>query len=293
MCERILAPLDGSGLAERSLAYAEALARRPTSEVILFTVCKPGEALERPFTAYLEKKASELQASGIRARFSIAKGNDAGDEILRAAEREKVDLIALSSHGRSGYKNWAMGKVTTEVLQRSRTPVFLVHSLDPEVEPVPGGFKKILALLDGSKFAEEILPHVQGLAKANQGQVILLRVIEPGGIPQTAAEPVDPTERGARLTTGTEKVVQWYLKEKQLDMERQGCTVSSVILTGKPAQTILQYSEENPVDLIAMATHGVSGIAKWAYGSVASRIIENSPKPVLLIRPPLPAQVDR
>ena len=64
--------------------------------------------------------------------------------------------------------------------------------------------------------------------------------------------------------------------------------VSSASLVGKPTQTILQYAEDNSVSLIALATHGFSGITKWAFGSVACKIVEGSSKPVLLVRPPLP-----
>ena len=69
----------------------------------------------------------------------------------------------------------------------------------------------------------------------------------------------------------------------------EGIKVNSALLEGKADETILQYAEDKSANLIALTTHGFSGVTKWAYGSVASRIIEASSKPTLLVRPTLPA----
>ena len=86
-----------------------------------------------------------------------------------------------------------------------------------------------------------------------------------------------------------EREVKRYLNKKEAALRNKGVKVSSASPVGKPTQMILQYAEDNSVSLIALASHGFSGITKWAYGSVASKIIECSSKPLLLVRPPLPS----
>jgi nucleotide-binding universal stress UspA family protein len=98
----------------------------------------------------------------------------------------------------------------------------------------------------------------------------------------------DVEEYEKDLMAKAERKASDYLSEKESALGDRGVTVSSASLRGKPPETILQYADDNSVSLIALATHGFSGIARWAYGSVASKIIENSSKPVLLVRPPLP-----
>ena len=71
-------------------------------------------------------------------------------------------------------------------------------------------------------------------------------------------------------------------------LKAEGVKVSSALLQGKSAETILQYAEDNSVSVIALATHGFSGVAKWIYGSVASKIVMGSSRPILIVRPPLP-----
>jgi nucleotide-binding universal stress UspA family protein len=119
-------------------------------------------------------------------------------------------------------------------------------------------------------------------------EVALLRVIEPAKLPQLAAYR-DREKYEKDFMAKLEREAERYLDKKKTALASKGVKVNSVLLEGKPVETILQYAEDNSVNLIALTTHGFSGITKWAYGSVASRIIEGSPKPVLLVRPPLPA----
>jgi len=86
-----------------------------------------------------------------------------------------------------------------------------------------------------------------------------------------------------------EREVKRYLDKEETALRNKGVKVTSASLLGKPTEMILQYAEDNSVSLIALASHGFSGITKWAYGSVAAKIIESSSKPLLLVRPPLPS----
>ena len=293
MYEKILVPLDGSELAEKALPYIEGIAKRLNSEAVLFNACSPGECPERPMKDYLENKAKELQAHGVKASSLVAQGN-AAEEILDSADKYGIGLIVISTHGLTGITSWALGSVASKVLQRSRVPALLLRSAELEALAPQAELRKILIPLDGSRFAENIIPFVEGLVEGGDSEIILLRVIEPIKLVHYSSyeeglsrEEVDWERYEEEITAKSERAAMHYLIQKESVLKYKGIKVSSLTLLGKPAQTILEYADDNSVSLIALASHGLSGITKWAYGSIASKIIETSPKPLLLIRPPL------
>lgn len=290
MYKRILVPLDGSELAEGALPYAEGVAIRLHSEVILLTVCAPGDWLKRPLKAYLEKRAGELSSLGIKASALVVQGNVA-HEILDFAEKNDINLIIISTHGHTGPSIWPLGGVTNKLLQKSRLPILLISSRKLEAVLREKELRKVLVPLDGSQFAEGIVPYVEDLTEEIDNEVILIRVIEPVQIPDVVRYTAgfDEQKYEKELTARAEMEAKRYLSKKESALRNKGVKVSSTSLLGMPAQTILQYAEDNSVSLIALSTHGFSGITRWAYGSVASKIIESSSKPVLLVRPPLPS----
>jgi len=287
MYERILVPLDGSELAEQAIPYVEWLARKFNSEVIVLTACLAGDSLERALKEYIERRAEKIQSLGIKARSACIEGEPAAS-IIDFAGKNEVSLIAISTHGRTGVSQWLLGSIANKVVQRSHIPVFLVRSSQPARTPADKELRKILLTLDGSHFSEAIIPYVERLAKVTDSEVALLRVIEPAKLPQLAAY-ADREKYEKDFMAKLKKEAKRYLDKKKTAMKSKGIKVNSALLEGKADETILQYAEDKSVNLIALTTHGFSGISKWAYGSVASRIIEASSKPTLLVRPPLPA----
>jgi nucleotide-binding universal stress UspA family protein len=287
MYERILVPLDGSELAEQAIPYAEWLARKFNSEVILITACLPGDSLERALTEYIERRAEKIQSLGIKTRSVCIEGEPAAS-IIDFAGKNAVSLIILSTHGRTGVSHWPLGSITNKVVQRSHIPVFLVRSSQPAKTPADKELRNTLLTLDGSHFSEAIIPYVEKLAKVMDSEVVILRVVEPAKLPQLAAY-ADREKYEKEFIDKLRKEAKRYLDQKKTALARKGIKVNSALLEGKADEAILQYAEDKSVNLIALTTHGFSGITKWAYGSVASRIIEASSKPTLLVRPPLPA----
>ena len=141
-------------------------------------------------------------------------------------------------------------------------------------------YEKILVPLDESALAECVLPHVKAIAKGcGTGEVVLLEVIEPP--PTWAAEGIDFDA----LQNANARAAEAYLAKIQAQLSSEGFNVRSQILTGRPAEVITEFTQKNAVDLIAIATHGRSGISRWVFGSVADKLVRSSFVPVLLIRP--------
>ncbi|MGQ9545744.1 MAG: universal stress protein [Dehalococcoidia bacterium] len=141
-------------------------------------------------------------------------------------------------------------------------------------------YQKILVPLDGSELAECVLPHVKAIAGGHlETQVIVLRVVEP--LPAGTPPAVDfevVKKAGVKAAKG-------YLGRIQAQLSKEGLNVEAKVLTGRPAETIIDFVQREKADLIAIATHGRSGISRWVFGSVADRLVRSSSAAVLLIRP--------
>ncbi|MEN8615359.1 universal stress protein [Dehalogenimonas sp. THU2] len=140
-------------------------------------------------------------------------------------------------------------------------------------------YKKILVPLDGSELSETILPQAVSVAKPSKAEIVLLRVHEPL---EPAVRETLGGDLAEKLDTVNREEMENYLAKIARDLDGQGLKVSVVTVFGRPADTIIEYTGANAIDLIAMATHGRSGITKWAFGSVADKVLRLSPVPVLV-----------
>jgi len=155
MYERVLIPLDGSELAETILPFAEQIAGPLDAEVCLLRVVEPPLAVtelgsggivfpdalfHRQLEAkrYLAEVAHRLEARGLRVRTLLGLGPPAV-EIVESAKAEKVDLIAMTTHGRSGFLRAVFGSVAEAVLRGAAVPVLMVRTTAPPPAPTAGG----------------------------------------------------------------------------------------------------------------------------------------------------------
>lgn len=148
-------------------------------------------------------------------------------------------------------------------------------------------FKKILIPLDGSTLSESILPHVSQLAKSIGAQVVLLRVVSTP-IPETSyaglyAMPVPAAPTAPERDPYAE--AEGYLQRVAFDYFPDQ-TVTLQVAGGPTGENILDLATDQDIDLIAMTTHGRSGLSRMVLGSVADEVVRRSHLPVLLLRPP-------
>ncbi|MBE0480039.1 MAG: universal stress protein [Dehalococcoidia bacterium] len=305
MYERMLVPLDGSELAEVVIDYAREVASRLDMEAIVLHVYRSGEAESISMRrAYVDHVSEMLQCRAVdssmshrrraecrpvRSRSEIREGLPA-DEILRYADEAGVHLILMATHGYSGIRRWALGSTADKVVRASRVPVWLVRAGMTEErlrESVTG--RTIVVPLDGSDLSESVLPHIRELAGKGAGmEIVLIRVCEP------------PTVRADYPAASMPRAWEEHYKE-ELDRHRRVCrdyldkvrgrfsgediAVRAEVLFGLPEDKILDYENDTRPALVAMATHGRSGISRWAFGSVAERVLMGGSGPLLLVRP--------
>jgi len=285
--QKVLVPLDGSELAERAIPYAKAIAKTAGSEVILFTVSTNSKQLDRPMKAYLDTNAKELESQKIKVSAVVAYGNVA-EEVIKFAEKHKVDLIIISTHGHSGIKRWILGSVAEKILYATCTPVLLVKSKAQKTSKVD--FKKVLVPLDGSAFSETSIPYVKELTKGTGSEIILLQVSEPPILPADRPPDVKPSWEEYRdiLMAEIKQQSLEYLEKVKAGFKAESIRIQVVL--GKATDSILQVAQKEKVNLIAMTTHGRTGASRWVYGSVSTRIVGESLQPILLIRPSTPKE---
>ena len=150
-------------------------------------------------------------------------------------------------------------------------------------------YEKILVPLDGSELAESVLPHVETIARGcSVVEIVLLRVCEAPSILADYPEGKDKSweKHVGRMTTNAQQQCNIYLGDIEKQLRDQGFNVKTESCLGKPADEIINYANENNVDLIIMASHGRAGVSRWAYGSVADKVLRSSCVPVLLIKVP-------
>jgi len=155
-------------------------------------------------------------------------------------------------------------------------------------------YKKILVPLDGSELAECVLPHVELIAKGCGVQnVVFLRVVEPlhwvvepSYMPSGGDDSDFNWEGMKRIDSKSMVASECYLNQLVSRTKYNGVNVRSEVIMGKAAESIADYATKNDVDLIAIATHGRSGVSQWVWGSVADRILRSTCVPVLMVRAP-------
>ena len=147
-------------------------------------------------------------------------------------------------------------------------------------------YRKILVPLDGSELAECVLPHVESIAKGcGVQEVIFLRVAEPLHLPSGGDVYLGP-ETIDRINADNKAAAKSYLGQVVKRTRYDGVSIMTEVITGIPAEGIADYAMKNSIDLIAIATHGRSGISRWAWGSVADRILRSACVAVLMVRAP-------
>ena len=277
---RVLVPLDGSTLAEAILPAVERLARDHEAEVILLEVLE-GQGTreaeldaERQAGGYLQRMVDSLRRRGLKRVCTRVWYGDADQAIANAATRERADLVAMSTHGRSGLDWLRFGSVAEGVVRRAPVPVLLVRGIAAWDR---GGINRILVPLDRSEASEAVLPLVSCLAGPFDFEIQLLHVVE-------VALPLSGWEAAGKVVHDAE--AEAYLAKMAALLEARGLRVGMTVRAGLPAEVIPAVAAETKSGLVAMSTHGRSGLGRLFLGSVAERVLRSVSVPVLLWKPP-------
>ena len=285
MYSSILVPLDGSGFSGQILPYVRLLAGASRCAVELLHIrdgaARPPFTLgAQPIDAYLKEVAAKYLTGDVR--ITILEG-DPAEAIISRAKANRDCAVAMTTHGLSGLRRWLLGSIAHKVAQGAENPLLLIRPQESE-EAAEVKLKTVIVPLDGSSLAESVLPHVISLARPLALEVNLIRVYALPASAYVVAEGVAGAGP-APFREAAEKESGAYLDGKVAELRATGIgRVLATTLEGEPAGEIIDLARKTPANLIAISTHGRSGIGRWLLGSVAERVLQHSGDPVLLIR---------
>lgn len=315
MYERILVPLDGSKLAQQALPYARAWASAKSAKVELLEVIAPLEEFAKPevddyaavgpgalgdpwpaphewslIAEHFRNKAwlqladsAAMLGDAVEVSSKVLVG-DAAEAIITEADRQPETLIAMATHGRSGIGRWLLGSVTDKVVRHANHPTLVIRAHD-DVEGTPAAtIGEVILPLDGSATAETAIPHAVEMAKVLGVGISLVRAVSP--MPHADAF-VEYLPDGYQPTIGKAlDDAEAYLESRANGIREQGvANVRAEAMLGGAGSMIVDAARGSGDALVVMATHGRSGVGRWALGSVTDRVVRHSHGPVLVVRP--------
>jgi nucleotide-binding universal stress UspA family protein len=300
----VLAPVDGSNRALRAVPWAEKFAG-PDGTVILLRVVPPrpnyGESLfslvgaddsvqdiqdawTRTAKADLDEAAALLSASKVTVEQMVAEG-EPDEEIVTAAARRGVQMIAMSSHGRGAIGRAIFGSVADRVARTTPVPVLILRTPDENVDP-DVVVSRIVVPLDGSEIAGRALPIAGELSKQLAVPVHVIRAVDAAlTLPMTSgvfgAGPVVSAEVTDQIWEEAEAEARSTVTAAVSRLQAAGIDASGGIVNGSPFFAISEVIE--PGDLLILTSHGRGGVRRWLLGSVAEKLVREANAPVMLV----------
>jgi len=282
--DTILVPTDGSDPAAAAARHARLLATELDAAVHVLSVVSEVGGRENPRTAAEGAAADAASivggedtsagATAIEPTTTVREGEPA-ETTLAHADEIGASLIVMGTHGRTGVDRVVSGSVTEHVTRHSETPVFTVRG----DATVPTRYERLLLPTDGSSCAETALAQTTRLATAFDATVEVVSVVDVNTV-ASQSELTNARRVVGELETQSETAV-----ERVADRLREaGVTAETAVLQGTPATVVADRAETVGADLIAMGTHGRTGLGRFLLGSTTERLIRHAPTPVLSVR---------
>lgn len=289
MYETILVPTDGSAHAERAARHAVALAEAFDATVTALGVADLQRAAGAFSAGGIDDEFRERVRSGsvsavedaaaladdrVSVETAVVDG-DPAEAIVEYADEGEFDAIAMGTHGRRGLSRLVFGSVARYVVRHTARPVLTARETD--TDPVID-YADVLVPTDGSDAAEAAVDHGLAVAGAFDATVHAVHVVDLSGM-TTGSGVEPPTQRVERQTEAGEAAVE-AVAERARD---EGLDATTTVIHGFPSADLLDYVDEEGVDLVAMGTHGRTGIDRVLLGSTTERLLTRSPVPVLAV----------
>jgi len=292
-----MVPLDGSEFGRHAIPWALAIAEPAGARVDLVHVLTPqydlgvpegdkvvlAEAIDSQRTA-TEQRMQDLanrlrRGTGIQFSSAVVEGNTA-DALLRYADERAIDLIVMTTHGRSGLARAVLGSISDQVVRRSRRPVLLArpHRHVAE-EREAAAVSDVLVPLAGTVTSEAILAHALEVCRLTGASCTLLHVVVPEILVTGAAVPIALADERA---TANEQRGDAYLATRADRFHEGGVAVTTATVRhAQVADGILEYCATHPVSVIAMATRGTKGLERAMLGSTMDALLKKTHLPLL------------
>jgi len=291
---KILCPVDFFPASDAAVMYAAGLASQYGAKLHLLHVIAPviSSAYEFPMPTMDITKAAEesskrelmvledtIRDTDVRVQVESRFG-DVYDEIKRAIDVEKPDLLVMGTHGRRGAERWFMGSTTEKMLRHSPVPMVTI-SATGERSATPPRFRRILVTTDFSDGTPDALAYAFSVAQENESEVTLLHVLHDVSMDLSG-------KYRESLVSGVRKQLDTMVPPEA----KNWCEISTRVETGVPYRIILRTLEDEKIDLLVMNIHGKGMLDRALLGSTAERVVRAASCPVMMI-PPLKRRFKR
>lgn len=300
MFKIIMAPTDGSDTERPALDVAVTLAQRFDAELRLVRVETPPVVVDprsgpgvlqqteetllearRAREKKLEELADEIRKRGAPRVISSLESSRVEPGLRDYAHRHGVDLIVMSSHCRGGLKRINLGSVTDYLIRNTDIPTLIVKPTHSAASGKGNGpFERIAVTLDGSALAEQILLPVGALIRGSNASVSLVKVLRPATYSPTQL--MDP---GLPSLDDAEAEAEAYFELAARLLDDKTSVTGKVLISDDVLTAILEYCERSKADLLAIGTHGIGGIKRLVFGSIADEMTRRAPISVLVFHP--------
>ncbi len=265
-------PLDGSVFATRAIRPACSLAARVERGRVLLVSCVPDDA--RTTQHELDDLVAQyIDVVDIESR--IVDGADTADAIMSIAESEPDGVLCMATRGKGAVRATVLGSVSTQVVQRTPQPLILVGP-HCRTTLLPAERGRLLVCSDGSALSDSVVVPAATWCHRFGLEPWFTEAVGPDEDPEPAHRPHPNREVEAAKVRLTELAARF---------DPPASPVNTEVLHGDPSRSIASFAERLPAALIAIATHGRSGLSRVALGSVATDIVRHAPCPVLVTRP--------
>ncbi|MEJ2635731.1 MAG: universal stress protein [Calditrichia bacterium] len=291
--KKILVPLDFSEFSEKALEYAIELAEKFEAAltlfhaVLLFQDDIGEEQRLQEYENWIKKRENRLinqmensrqkaARRGIDVQTIMIRGISSADVILDHVNDNPFDLIVMGTHGRSGLKHILQGSVAEKVVRMSPVPVLTIHRSVTQFQ-----VNKILVPLDFSFNCKDATDYALSLAKKFKSTLEFIHIIEQDIHPSFYASGVDSI---FQIDTGLKERVIENMKGFLADQLPPELTANFVVKEGKAHKEIVEHAKENGIDMIVIATHGLTGLDYILLGSTTEKVVRWANCPVFTVR---------
>jgi nucleotide-binding universal stress UspA family protein len=306
MFNHILVPLDGSLLAECTLPHIVAFALASSARVTLLhvldrelaygsmQVADPLDWAIRKAEAevYLQGVYDRLRKTGLQISTAVIEGR-AVDGIINYAHDQKVDLIALSSHGLSGLSGWNISSVVQKVLYRAHISLLIIPAYRQIQTDLTGfHYQKVFVGLDGSQRAEWVLPEALNFIAFHQASLLLAHVLPRPEMPSHPALNEEVIDLLNQINERSRLYAEVYLEELCSRLPADLYNIKTYLLVSEnQIDALRELAEKESADLVILSAHGGSGGYKRLYGSVTLSFIMYCTTPMLILQDLNPAVI--
>jgi nucleotide-binding universal stress UspA family protein len=285
--EKLLLSIDGSAFSEGAIGEAIRLARKCSNRLAAISVIETNAELEaiapqvtekaaKSAREHLEAVQARAKKEGVECDIITRAGEDSYNYIVDEAVKRRSTMIIMGRRGRSGLKRLMMGSVTSRVIGHAPCNVLVV----PKAARVE--FKSLVVATDGSKYSMAAASEAIGLAKQNKSDLTVISVV-----PSELMTPtdIDFTMNQKELIADKEmQEAEKNVKAVKEAAQKEGVAVKALVMSGRPADAIIEIARDKNADLIVLGSHGRTGLEKLLMGSVTERVIVLAPCAVLVAK---------